>query len=83
IGITHELLRRCATDAEVQRLIVARGFRLLLDETLDELIERYNGIDWDEFLWHKELGHLEVDEECYGKLRWIDKSIVPYKGKFP
>lgn len=77
IAITHALFKDAAGSYEVQNLIAKNGWCLFLDETFD-CINPYGGIAAPEFMWHKDQGRLTVDDDAYGRVKWVDDSVLDY-----
>lgn len=80
IAITHNLFKQAASNYEVQNLVSKNGWCLYLDETID-CITPYGGISCSDFLWHKDAGRLSVDEGSYGRVQWLDDSVMDYDTK--
>ena len=80
IAITHNLLKSAANNVVVQSLVAKNGWCLFLDETI-EVISPYNGINYSEFMWHKDAGRISLDDSCYGRVQWLDDSVLNYDTK--
>jgi hypothetical protein len=74
VAITHALLLKASEDGYVNQLLKDKGYSLFLDETL-ELITPYNGIKFNDFLLHKKDGRLDIDDNNYGLVKWVDDSV--------
>ena len=77
IAITHALFKQAATNYEVQQLVSENGWCLFLDETI-ECMSAYGGITYAEFMWHKDAGRISIDEGAYGRVQWLDDSVLDY-----
>ena len=77
IAITHALFKQAATNYEVQQLVAKHGWCLFLDETI-ECINPYGGISPADFMWHKDAGRISIDEGAYGRVQWLDDSVLDY-----
>jgi hypothetical protein len=81
IAITHRLLRDyIAHNPEAMRLLSMKGYNLVLDEALEELIDPYTGIKRGDFLYHLGKEHLSIDSGNYGLVRWDDDAARGYRG---
>lgn len=80
IAITHAMLKLAARNYEVQQLVAENGWCLFLDETFD-CINPYSGISPADFMWHKDAGRLSVDAGAYGRVQWLDDSVMEYETK--
>lgn len=80
IAITHNLLKSAANNVVVQSLVAKNGWCLFLDETI-EVISPYNGINYSEFMWHKDAGRISLDDGAYGRVQWLDDSVLNYDTK--
>ena len=77
IAITHALFKQAATNGVVQQLVAKHGWCLFLDETI-ECINPYGGISPADFMWHKDAGRISIDEGAYGRVQWLDDSVLDY-----
>ena len=80
IAITHVLLKQASTNVVVQKLVADNGWCLFLDETI-ECISAYGGITYAEFMWHKDEGRISIDDSAYGRVQWLDDSVLDYDTK--
>lgn len=81
VGITHALLLQASKDKHINYLLKSKGYSLFLDETID-LINPYNGINFNDFLLHKKDNRLTVDESKHGLVQWVDNSVDEIGEKF-
>lgn len=80
IAITHALLKQASTNVVVQKLVADNGWCLFLDETI-ECISAYGGITYAEFMWHKDAGRISLVDSAYGRVQWLDYSVLDYDTK--
>lgn len=69
IGITHSLLLSASCNKYVNFLMMSKGYKLFLDETID-LINPYNGVKYGDFRLALAEKKVSVDES-YGNVQWI------------